>query len=161
MERQLRIYMDVCCLNRPFDDWTQPRIRLEAEAVLAIASRCQLNQWQLIKSTALESEILRTPDPIRRQRVLDSLTIASSNAPVTEETLNRAKDLSFFGLKSFDALHIACAEAMNGDVFLTTDDRLLRKAQTNQSEIKVPVANPVTWLMAISELQGDDKNDTN
>jgi hypothetical protein len=24
------IYLDVCCLNRPFDDQTQQRIRLEA-----------------------------------------------------------------------------------------------------------------------------------
>ena len=28
------IYLDVCCLNRPFDDQTQERIRLESEAVL-------------------------------------------------------------------------------------------------------------------------------
>jgi hypothetical protein len=26
-----RIYLDVCCLNRPFDDQTQARIHLEAE----------------------------------------------------------------------------------------------------------------------------------
>jgi hypothetical protein len=32
--RLLRIYLDACCLNRPFDDQTQERIRLESEAVL-------------------------------------------------------------------------------------------------------------------------------
>lgn len=31
----MRIYLDCCCLQRPLDDQTQPRIRLEAEAVLA------------------------------------------------------------------------------------------------------------------------------
>lgn len=28
----MKVYLDACCLNRPFDDQTQGRIRLEAEA---------------------------------------------------------------------------------------------------------------------------------
>lgn len=36
-----KIYLDTCCLNRPFDDQTQERIRLESEAVLAILSRIE------------------------------------------------------------------------------------------------------------------------
>lgn len=32
----MKIYLNVCCLNRPFDDQTQTRIHLEAEAVLSI-----------------------------------------------------------------------------------------------------------------------------
>ena len=27
-----KIYLDTCCLNRPFDDQTQDRVRLEAKA---------------------------------------------------------------------------------------------------------------------------------
>gem|GEM_PF-6101406 len=33
---QMRIYLNCCCLQRPLDDQTQPRIKVEAEAVLAI-----------------------------------------------------------------------------------------------------------------------------
>jgi hypothetical protein len=36
------IYLNVCCLNRPFDDQTQERIRLEAEAVLRILANIQV-----------------------------------------------------------------------------------------------------------------------
>jgi predicted nucleic acid-binding protein len=32
----MRIYLYICCLQRPLDDQTQPRIRVETEAVLAI-----------------------------------------------------------------------------------------------------------------------------
>ena len=32
MKRGKRIYLDVCCLNRPFDDQSQDRVRLDAEA---------------------------------------------------------------------------------------------------------------------------------
>ena len=28
----MRIYLDTCCLQRPLDDQTQPRIRVETEA---------------------------------------------------------------------------------------------------------------------------------
>ncbi|MBI3410260.1 MAG: hypothetical protein HY040_18120 [Planctomycetes bacterium] len=32
----MRIYLDACSLQRPFDDRSQPRINVEAEAVLTI-----------------------------------------------------------------------------------------------------------------------------
>jgi predicted nucleic acid-binding protein len=52
------------------------------------------------------------------------------------------------GFKFYDALHLAFAEAGGADIFLTTDDRLLRKAQQYRDSIKVTVGNPVIWLMA-------------
>ncbi len=69
MAKEYTIYLDVCCLNRPFDDQTQPRIRLETEAILEIISRCRTGEWKLLSSTALESEIARTPDLTRREQV--------------------------------------------------------------------------------------------
>ncbi len=66
----MRIYLDVCCLNRPFDDQKQERIRLEAEAVLLILERCQKGQWELVGSEAIWFEITQIPDEERRQKVL-------------------------------------------------------------------------------------------
>ena len=157
MEQQYKIYMDVCCLNRPFDDWKQPRIRLEAEAVLEIAAKCQANQWQLVSSTALESEIAKTPDLLTRERVMASLQIAKTKLMVNVEMLERAKELVVLGFKSFDALHLSCAESANVDIFLTTDDRLLRKALANQAPLKVSVANPVQWFMEIDRVEGEQE----
>ena len=34
----MRIYFDTCCLQRPLDDQTQPRIRVETEAVFTLVS---------------------------------------------------------------------------------------------------------------------------
>ena len=53
----IKIYLDTCCLNRPFDDQTQERIRLEAEAVLAILSRIEKGEWDWIGSEVLIDEI--------------------------------------------------------------------------------------------------------
>jgi hypothetical protein len=45
MAKNYKIYLDVCCLNRPFDDQTQPRIYLETQSVMTIINQCQwLNQ---------------------------------------------------------------------------------------------------------------------
>jgi len=52
----MRIYTDVCCLNRPFDDQSQDRIRIESEAILAILNRCLLD-WVLLGSEAIDYEI--------------------------------------------------------------------------------------------------------
>ena len=48
MSRMRRVYLDVCCLNRPFDTQEQDRLRLEAEAVLLILKHCEAGEWQWV-----------------------------------------------------------------------------------------------------------------
>jgi len=57
-----KIYLDVCCLNRPFDDQTQARIRLEAEAVLIILAQCETGHWEWIGSA--EQLRVRVENPL-------------------------------------------------------------------------------------------------
>jgi hypothetical protein len=65
----MRIYLDVCCMNRPFDDRRQERIRLESEAILSILTRCQTGDFTLLKSEVTDIEILKIPDRDRREKV--------------------------------------------------------------------------------------------
>ena len=39
----MKVYFDVCCYNRPFDDCLDDRIELEANAIISIMYRCNLN----------------------------------------------------------------------------------------------------------------------
>jgi len=149
MAEEYLIYLDVCCLNRPFDDQAQPRIRLETEAILEIIRCCRTGKWKLLSSTALESEIARTPDLTRREQVQEILAIAQLKILVTKEISRRAIDLTKFNLKKFDALHIACAEG-NASVFLTTDNRLLSKALNYKNNLNVIVANPIIWWAEVT-----------
>jgi predicted nucleic acid-binding protein len=55
------------------------------------------------------------------------------------------------GFKELDALHIACAESGDSDIFLTTDDDLLRRAKRNSVQLCVRVENPYTWLQEIGQ----------
>ncbi|NUN65599.1 type II toxin-antitoxin system VapC family toxin [Pseudanabaena biceps] len=154
-----RIYMDVCCLNRPFDDQSQQRIKLETEAIDELTERCVSGEFVLISSTALESEIAQNRKPNMAEQVMEALTIAQDRILVTESIVSRAMELVQLGFKQFDALHIACAESGNVDIFLTTDDRLLKKAIVYEKTLKVSVANPVIWLMNIAIQKGEQSND--
>ncbi len=119
-----------------------------------------LNPISSVKSAALEAEIDRTPDPLRKQQVLDSLAIANIRISSTKAVLARATVLVALSFKTFDAFHLACAEAADADVFLTTDDRLVRKAANYQDMLKVQVTNPVNWIMEVSATEGETNDNT-
>jgi predicted nucleic acid-binding protein len=63
--------------------------------------------------------------------------------------VNRACELSAIGFGIYDALHLAFAEQTAADIFLTTDDRLLKLASKCSSLIKVKVDNPLGWLREV------------
>jgi predicted nucleic acid-binding protein len=142
-----RVYLDVCCLNRPFDDQRQDRIRLEAEAVLLVLGRCEAGVWQWVSSAVVEEAVNHTPSADRRQRVTSMLRAAQDTAALTDAAVIRARELQAMGFRSYDALHLACAEEAAVDVFLTTDDRVLRAAALHADALTVRVVNPLTWLL--------------
>lgn len=94
MANPYRMYMDVCCLNRPFDDQTQQRIHLEAEAVLLILNRCQAGEWKLVTSNALDTEIGLTPNPTRLRQVQDLLSVAIIKVQTSDALEERIADLT-------------------------------------------------------------------
>jgi predicted nucleic acid-binding protein len=141
--------MDVCCLNRPFDQQSQQRIRLETEAILEILQWCQSGKCILVSSTALESEISQNPNVSKAEQVKQSLSIAQEHISLSSTIIERGKQLTAFGFKNYDALHLACAESARVDVFLTTDDRLIKKASTCKDSLKITASNPVLWLMRL------------
>jgi predicted nucleic acid-binding protein len=140
------VYLDACCLNRPFDDQSQPRVHLEAEAVLIILGRIESGEWRWISSTALDLEIEQNPDPERRSKTKLLTTIAQHKVVVQTEQETRARELTALGLHAIDALHLAFAESSGADVFLTTDDRLLRAGERLSKQLHIRVANPLNWI---------------
>jgi predicted nucleic acid-binding protein len=126
---------------------------------LVIVNRCEYTDWQLINSDAIAQEIQQTPD-LDKQRKLDRiLSIAKTYIVMTHQIEQRAEQLIKKGFKIFDALHIACAESGNVDIFLTTDDRLLRRAR-GDTEITVDIENPVQWLMSIIQSEGETEDES-
>jgi len=71
------------------------------------------------------------------------------SAIIDQKEIERAKQLEIMGFQSYDALHIACAENSNADIFLTTDDKLINKANRLSKQLNIRVENPLMWLRKI------------
>ena len=153
--RRQRLYLDVCCLNRPTDDLSIDRNRLEAEAVLAIVAHASQGDWNIATSAAIEYEVQQCTDPLRQRVATKLVSVACVSVTIEQRHYNRATELVRMGFGQLDALHVASAESADCDVMLTTDDRLLKKAGRNAKALKVQVENPLQWLLE----QDDDTND--
>lgn len=137
------IYLDLCCVKRAFDDQSQPRIRLETEALLSILS-AESDAVRFIRSTALFLENSVNPIVERASRTEQWLRIGVRwRAPDVIQLRRRVGELMQMGFKNFDALHVASAEEAGSDFFVSCDDRLLKTADRNRDRVHVRVVGLV------------------
>jgi len=134
--RKIKIYLDNCVFNRPFDEQTSIRIKLETEAKLYIQNRISENVIELVWSYILEYENEQNPFIERKEAIKEWKNLAVIDIEENEIILKKAKELMKIGLKSKDALHIACAIEGKAEYFLTTDDKILKKGK-HIKEIKI------------------------
>lgn len=139
----MRVYLDNCCFNRPFDDQRQTRVRLEAEATLCIEDRIRRGIFELVWSYMLDFENAANPFDERRTTIGDWRQYATINVEETPLLLQQANKLADAGLKAKDALHIACAIAGSCVYFVTTDDDLLKRQQDIQD---IAVIDPTSFV---------------
>jgi predicted nucleic acid-binding protein len=125
------------------------RVRLESEAVTTILEECEQGGWQQVSSDMARMEIAAMPDADRRTRVRLLLPADADVLELNSDIFARGKSLETLGFKAADALHVAAAEALQADVFLSCDDRLCRLAKRRRAELDVKVANPLEWLKDI------------
>ena len=147
----LRIYLDTCCLSRFFDDQAQTRIRQETEVIRLIISQFRTEHWDWISSDVLVHEVEQNPDSDQRSQIKDLIADAHQTISVGVSEIARGKQLGTLGFKELDALHLACAESGAADIFLTTDDRLLRGVKRYNSQLYVRIENPYVWFQEMSE----------
>ena len=144
--KSLKIYLDNCCLSRFFDDQTQTRILWETRSIRRILVQVRVGHWQWISSDVLIKEIAQIPDMEQRSKVNHLLTYAHQTITAGTDEISRAKQLETLGFKTTDALHLACAESAAVDIFLTTDDGILKIAKRENSKLHLQVENPDAWL---------------
>jgi len=150
----MKIYLDVCCLCRPFDIRTNPRIHVEMEAVIAILKRCRLD-WELITSDVISYEILRMPDQTRLLRVREITSLAREVIEWDDQVEERAEELTKYGIEAMDALHIASAERADA-ILATTDDALIKNIKKVHNNIRVRVCNPVDLYLEVKTLEDEN-----
>lgn len=63
---KIKIYLDNCCFNRPYDDQNLLSIFLETQAKLSIQEYVRTEKLSLIWSAILDYENSRNPDEVIR-----------------------------------------------------------------------------------------------
>ncbi len=146
----MKIYLDSCSLQRPFDDKSQIRISLEAEAILSIIALCESDQLELLSSEVLVFETSRISNVVRRENVFEILTLAKKVLMVNDEIENHASDLVSNGIMPIDALHLAAASQGSADYFCTSDDILLKKAKKIEG-LNTSIVSPLELIEEIEK----------
>jgi predicted nucleic acid-binding protein len=136
----------MCCFNRPYDDQTQSRIRIETEAKVVIQEKIKNAEYELIWSSILDFECAKNPFDEHRIAILNWRSIASTMIMVDKFVLERAESLMNHGIGEYDALHVSCAMAGKANVFITTDDRLLKRLQAYNGVMAMLPQNALAFL---------------
>jgi predicted nucleic acid-binding protein len=149
MSKIIRIYLDNCCFNRPYDDQQQARIHLESLAKLHIQQSIAKNEYDFVWSFVLEYENSKNPFHLRRETIRKFAyhCVQYVDESNVEAVTAIARPSAETGIKEKDALHVACAIFSSCDYVLTTDDRLLKYVSE-----QIKIINP---LQFVSEMEGN------
>ena len=143
----MRVYIDLSCFNRPFDDQGQERVRRETEAVLAVLKRIVEGNDTLIWSWVLSFENDKHPKPDRRDEIAVWERRSEGSIAMTEDLERRAREIAQRGIPALDAAHLASAEAGGANIMLTCDDVVIRRAP--RLGLSLRVLNPVAYLSEV------------
>jgi len=141
----MRLFLDTCSLNRPWDDQGQIRVHREAESVLFLIEEALDGRIELVTSDYLMHEIMQITNEQRRERVLALLDASSLHVQASEALVRRATDFAQFSIKGYDALHFAAADFAACSWLITTDDKLLKRCGRASSITSVRALNPADW----------------
>nr|WP_228053186.1 PIN domain-containing protein [Nodosilinea sp. LEGE 07298] len=133
------------------DNQTQPKIFLEAQAVIIILQMIEVGEVELVGSSVLDYENSRNPYPIKQKAMDRYLQLAKVRQDVNDAIRQRAEELECSGLKALDALHTACAEASASQYLITCDKRLINRC----SGLAIKVINPVNFVLELSSNDTD------
>ena len=155
----LRVYLDSCVYNRPFDDYRRnERIFLEAMAFYAILHLVEKGGIEIVDSDALRYENEQTADAERKKRVTTYLNKASNMIVLSEANIERSRLLVNLGFKSLYALHIAMAEQASAQYFVTCDNDIIKKARAVGEELKTKICDVLEFVSEAIHVENAEGN---
>ena len=142
----MKIYLDNCMFNRPFDEQSHIRIRIETEAKLAIQEEIRRGTYQLIWSYILDYENNKNPFRERQEQIMKWKKYAITDIEENTDIIKTALLLNSKGLQKMDSLHIACAIFAKADYFLTTDDKVIKK---ENAITELEISDPINFIKKV------------
>ena len=149
---KIKIYLDNCAYNRPYDDKNQLIVRMEAEAKLKIQEDIRKGIYELIWSYMNEYENNDNPYDDKREAIGVWKQIAAYICLPDDKILKKGKQIQNTAIRPKDSLNLACAIESGCSCFITTDKALLKKAGLF-SEIEI--INPIDFIRKEEESDGN------
>ena len=121
----MKVYLDNCSYNRPFDD--QSQMRMQAKLYIQRLIR----DGSLLLAISYISRYENGNSPYTKNKITiekffeNATTFVDINKAEIIEW--KANEIMKYGVKSKDALHLSCAIEAACDYFITTDDGILKK----------------------------------
>ena len=146
----MRIYLDNCCYNRPYDDQTQFKATMETRAKLHIQRAVMDGKYELVGSYILEYENSKNTDTVKRSLIKAFQDKYSAYyVPIERKTVLESKitEIMEYGIKYKDAVHVACAIYASCEYLLTTDI----KFQKHYKGSEIKIVNPIEFIQITEE----------
>lgn len=141
--KKVRVYLDNCCFNRPFDDQTQQKIYIETEAKLFIQRKVKDGLLKLTWSYILDYENSENPDEETRLSIQKWEKISDKFIQETSDILSNAIQFNKIGFGIKDSIHLACAIESESKYFITVDSGILKKRQLIKD---ITIMNPLEFI---------------
>ncbi len=147
-EEDIKVYLDNCCFNRPYDNQEHLSIKLETEAKLYIQEMIKEEKVILIWSFILDYENSANQGSSKRNSIYEWAGYASNYISYNEDILKLSKQNLNLGFGKKDSIHLACAITGQSDYFITVDKGILNK---KQSVSKIKVIDPISFIRILED----------
>ena len=118
---------------------------MEAKASQDIFIKAQQGEVKLIWSFIHQDETNLCPFPERKYAVLYLVALCQVRVGPNQGIYQLAQRFNQEGgLSAKDALHLSCAVFVQANVFLSCDDKLIKKAR--QLNLEIGLMNPVDYI---------------
>ena len=146
----MKIYLDHCAYNRPFDNQNNIKNQLETSAKLHIQEQIKQGKYELVWSYMSDLENNNNPNIENRKTIQLWENIAKYKCKSSEKILIQGNEIERKGIRANDALHIACAIESKCKYFITTDSGLV-----NKKVAEIQIINPIDFVCKMEEQNED------
>ncbi len=146
----MRIYLDNCCFNRPYDSQDSFKVSMETRAKIHIQKDIKNGKFEMVCSYMLEHENSQNRDQMKKDRIKefqDDYSAYYVPFERREQLQDKISEIMGYHIAYKDATHLACAIYAGCEYLLTTDIRFQKRYAG--SEIKI--LNPLEFIQMVEE----------
>ena len=138
---KIKIYLDNCCFNRPYDDQAQMKVAIETLAKLHIQELVLKREIDIVWSYILKYENGQNIFEAKRAAIAEWEKISVQFIGKSNKIDEMARQISSTGVKPVDALHIACAITAHCEYLITVDGRMLK-----YKDNRIIICSPIDFI---------------